>query len=146
MHLPEHGVRLSAAEQRLSQKVTPWLEQAAFDGIWVRDLAARIGEPEPLLRSTLIRMARRGELHQVVKDLCFAPATIRSLARRAQEVATRHQGEILAADFRDATGLGRKRAIQILEYFDRIGILRRVGDVHRLRTDSPVLEESEAPV
>ena len=146
VHLPEHGVRLSAAEQRLSQKVTPWLEQAAFDGIWVRDLAARIGEPEPLLRSTLIRMARRGELHQVVKDLCFAPATIRSLARRAQEVATRHQGEILAADFRDATGLGRKRAIQILEYFDRIGILRRVGDVHRLRTDSPVLEESEAPV
>ena len=41
---------------------------------------------------------------------------------------------VKAASFRDATGLGRKRAIQILEFFDRIGFLRRVGDIHWLRT------------
>ncbi len=45
-------------------------------------------------------------------------------------------GDVAAGAFRDATGLGRKRAIQLLEHFDRIGLLRRVGDVHRLRTDS----------
>ena len=44
-------------------------------------------------------------------------------------------GTVLAAQFRDATGLGRKRAIQILEYFDRIGLTRRVGDEHRLRSE-----------
>jgi len=44
--------------------------------------------------------------------------------------------------FRDATGLGRQRAIQILEHFDRIGLLRRVGDVHRLRQDSALLADS----
>jgi selenocysteine-specific elongation factor len=45
----------------------------------------------------------------------------------------RTSGAITAAAFRDATGLGRKRAIQILEFFDRIAYLRRVGDVHLLR-------------
>ena len=41
-----------------------------------------------------------------------------------------------AAVFRDRTGLGRKRAIQILEFFDRIGYTRRVREAHRLRGDS----------
>jgi methylphosphotriester-DNA--protein-cysteine methyltransferase len=40
-----------------------------------------------------------------------------------------------ASAFRDATGLGRKRAIQILEFFDRTGYTRRVRDVHLLRPD-----------
>ncbi|MBP7326875.1 MAG: SelB C-terminal domain-containing protein, partial [Alicycliphilus sp.] len=38
------------------------------------------------------------------------------------------------------TGLGRKRAIQILEYFDRIGFTRRVADMHRLRGDCALFE------
>jgi len=38
-----------------------------------------------------------------------------------------------AADFRDRLGVGRKLAIQILEYFDRIGFTRRRGNDHLLR-------------
>lgn len=34
-------------------------------------------------------------------------------------------GSTCAADFRDRLGVGRKLAIQILEYFDRIGFTRR---------------------
>ena len=49
---------------------------------------------------------------------------------------TRKQGDINAARFRDTLGLGRKRAIQILEFFDRVGYTRRVRDAHVLRPDS----------
>jgi selenocysteine-specific elongation factor len=59
-------------------------------------------------------------------------------------VAALHGGEVVAAAFRDATQLGRKRAIQILEHFDRIGLLRRVGDAHRLRADSLLFAEAMA--
>ncbi|STS78773.1 selenocysteine-specific translation elongation factor [Klebsiella pneumoniae] len=38
-----------------------------------------------------------------------------------------------AADFRDTLNVGRKLAIQILEYFDRIGFTRRRGNDHILR-------------
>ena len=135
VHLPEHGVRLSAAEQRISQKVAPRLAEAGFEGAWARDLARDSNEPEPIMRTTLARLARRGELHQVVKDLYYPQATMVQLAMLARQVAAEN-GEVSAARFRDATRLGRKRAIQILEYFDRVGLLRRIGDVHRLRSDA----------
>jgi len=141
VQLPEHGVRLSAAEQRIAQKVAPMLAQAGFEGAWARDLARDAHEPEPLMRTTLARLARRGELHQVVRDLYYAAPVIVALAAIARRSAGA-EGEVTAARFRDATQLGRKRAIQVLEYFDRVGLLRRVGDTHRLRADSGLFREA----
>ena len=141
VHLPEHGIKLSVVEQRIAQKVAASLAAAGFEGAWVRDLARDNRESEALMRATLARLAQRGELHQVVKDLFYPPATIHKLAAIAREVGASPQGggdggaEVTAARFRDATQLGRKRAIQVLEYFDRVGLLRRVGDVHRVRRD-----------
>jgi selenocysteine-specific elongation factor len=136
VHLPEHALKLSAADERLAQKTAPMLASAGFEGVWVRDLAKDARESEFLMRTTLARLAQRGELHQVVKDLCYAPQTLARLAAIVREIATANEGAVTAAVFRDATGLGRKRAIQLLEYFDRVGLLRRVGDAHRLRSDS----------
>jgi selenocysteine-specific elongation factor len=143
VHLPEHGVRLSATEQRIAQKVAPRLAAAGTEGAWVRDLARDVREPEALMRLTLARLARRGELHQVVKDLYVAPEAIAALAAVAREHVG-PDGAITASAFRDATGLGRKRAIQFLEFFDRVGLLRRVGDAHRLRSDSRLFERGQA--
>ncbi len=143
VHLPDHGVRLSATEERIAQKVAVPLAEAGFEGAWARDLARDAREPEALMRSTLARLAQRGELHQVVKDLYYPNATMLRLAAIAR-AAGQAQGELTAAGFRDATGLGRKRAIQVLEYFDRVGLLRRVGDVHKLRSDSRLFEAEAA--
>lgn len=136
IHLPTHSAQLSASDTRLAQKLAPVLTQARFEGAWARDLARHVGESEPLVRTTLARLARRGELHQVVRDLFYDRTTMQQLAALARQTAQAHNNEILAAQFRDATGLGRKRAIHILEYFDRIGLTRRVGDRHILRSDS----------
>lgn len=141
-HLMEHGVRLSATETRLAQKVAPLLASVGFEGAWVRDLARDADEPEPLTRISLARLAQRGELFQVVKDLYYPPDTIAALTVIARRVAAANDGEVLAARFRDETGLGRKRAIQILEHFDRIGLLRRVGDRHRLRAECTLFLET----
>jgi len=144
VHLPEHGLRLSAADQRLAQKIAPLLAAAGFEGSWARDLARATNESEALMRTTLARLATGGELHQVVKDLFYPTACMLKLAALARGVAASANGEVTAASFRDATGLGRKRAIQLLEYFDHIGLLRRVGDVHRLRGDSAVFKGEAA--
>ncbi|HEV6966360.1 SelB C-terminal domain-containing protein, partial [Roseateles sp.] len=143
VHLPEHGVQLSAVEQRIAQKIAPRLAAAGAEGAWARDLAKDCGEPEPLVRATLARLARQGELHQVVKDLYCDTATMNLLAAIARRLADEH-ATVTAAAFRDATGLGRKRAIQHLEHFDRVGLLRRVGDEHRLRADSALFAENSS--
>jgi selenocysteine-specific elongation factor len=144
VHLAAHGVSLSATEQRIAQKVAPLLAEARFEGAWARDLARDTQESEALMRTTLSRLAQQGEIHQVVKDLFYAQPQMKTLAGIAREVGAQNGGEVLAAAFRDATGLGRKRAIQILEYFDRIGLLRRVGDVHKLRSDCQLFLAQEA--
>jgi selenocysteine-specific elongation factor len=153
VHLPEHAVALSATEKRIAQKTAATLLKAGFEGAWARDLARDCGEAEALVRTTLARLAQRGELHQVVKDLYYPPSTLVTLATVARRLAAdnppigadRCPGAALtAAGFRDATGLGRKRAIQILEYFDRVGLLRRVGDDHRLRADSDLFKAGAA--
>ncbi len=144
VHLPEHGVRLSAREERLAQKVGSALVAAGFEGAWVRDLARDSGESEPVMRATLARLAQRGELHQIVKDLYYTPPTMARLAALVRQVAEGVAMEVTSARFRDASQLGRKRAIQLLEYFDRIGFLRRVGDVRRVRTDCALFNENES--
>lgn len=141
VHLPEHGAALSASDLRIAQKVRVPLEQAGFEGAWVRDLARDAQEPEAMMRTTLVRLAQRGELHQVVRDLFYPPRTIQRLAMLVRQHGANDGREVTAAGFRDATSLGRKRAIQILEYFDRVGLLRRVGDAHKLRSDTALFEE-----
>lgn len=143
VHLPAHGVQLSATEQRIAQKVAPRLTAAGAEGAWARDLAKDCAEPEALMRATLARLAQQGELHQVVKDLYLDTPTITALAATVRRLAAEH-GHVAAAPFRDATGLGRKRAIQLLEHFDRVGLLRRVGDEHRLRADSVLFSQEAA--
>ena len=143
IHLPEHSIQLSQEEQRIAEKIAPKLSDAGFNGAWVRDLALDCNEPENLMRTTLARLARQGELHQVVKDLYYPLDTIQQLAQIAREQAHAAEGNLTAADYRSAIGLGRKRAIQILEYFDRIGLMRRVKDQHRLRPESTLFNEPQ---
>jgi selenocysteine-specific elongation factor len=40
-----------------------------------------------------------------------------------------------AAQYRDATGIGRTRAIKILEFFDTLGITQRIGDTRKMHKD-----------
>ena len=48
----------------------------------------------------------------------------------------RDAAALRAAAFRDQIQLGRKRSIQLLEHFDRIGLTRRFGNERKVRPDS----------
>ena len=59
----------------------------------------------------------------------FLPETISRLAEIAQDLAeTDPAGTFTAASFKDRSGVGRNLTIEILEYLDRVGFTRRVGD------------------
>ena len=115
-----------------------------FDPPWARDLAKLAATPEALVRLTLANLSRRGQAFAVVKDLYYPLPTLERLAALARQAAAAPEG-LSAASFRDATGLGRKRAIQVLEFFDRVGLTRRVKDQHVLRSDAALFEGSRPP-
>jgi selenocysteine-specific elongation factor len=135
LHLPGHQVRLSEEDEAQWQRLQPLFEQAGFDPPWVR----KLGGDEASVRLLLRKMARLGLLHQVVRDLFYTDAMIRRLAAMLLQLAE-HDPVIQVAAFRDAVGLGRKRSIQILEYFDRIGLTRRMGDKRQIRLDSALAQ------
>ena len=136
LHLPAHAVTLDAAERALADVLLVSIERGRFDPPWVRDLAGTHGVAEDRVRQLLRKLARQGEVFQVVRDLFYHRDAIRELARLIASEASGHDGEIGAAPFRDASGLGRKRAIQVLEFFDRVGYTRFHRDMHVLRVDS----------
>ena len=95
---------------------------------------------EDRVRQLLRKLARQGELFQVVHDLFYHQDVIRELASIAAAEAQKNAGTVAAAPFRDVTGLGRKRAIQLLEFFDRVGYTRFHRGLHLMRTDSRWLD------
>jgi selenocysteine-specific elongation factor len=135
LHLPEHSATLSESDQTLARKLQPLIAAGRFDPPWVRELAARVHEPEDRVREVLRKQVTQGGVYQVVRDLFYDRERIAELAAIVG-AATREHGGVNAARFRDTLGLGRKRAIQILEFFDRVGYTRRVRDAHVLRPDS----------
>jgi selenocysteine-specific elongation factor len=140
LHLPGHTVTLDDADRALAATLLPAVKAGRFDPPWVRDLAGAHGVSEERVRQLMRRLARQGELFQVVRDLFYHPEAIRELASIAAAEANKNAGTVAAAPFRDVTGLGRKRAIQLLEFFDRVGYTRFHRGLHLLRTDSRWLD------
>ena len=140
LHLPDHAVTLDDADRALASALLPALKDGRFDPPWVRDLANAHGVSEDRVRQLLRKLARQGELFQVVRDLFYHHEVIRELALIAGSEAQKNAGTVAAAPFRDVTGLGRKRAIQLLEFFDRVGYTRFHRGLHLMRADSRWLD------
>jgi len=135
LYLPGHEVTLSAGEKKLAQKLQPLIAAGHFNPPWVRDLASAVHEPEDSVRQVLRKQVTQGVVYQIVPDLFYDRQCIDELATVVASLARQH-GTVEAAQYRDAVGLGRKRAIQILEFFDRAGHTRRMRDSRILRADS----------
>jgi len=132
LHLPEHKVSLTPAEEKLWQRILPMLQSPMFQPPRVRDIAKDLAVAEATVRMLLRRVACVGEVYLVAHDHYFARDAVAKLSAIIRNLVEKH-GYVRAADFRDRVGAGRKLAIQILEFFDRIGYTRRTGDEHRLR-------------
>lgn len=144
LHLPDHRVQLSDADSALWERLLPRLLAGEFDPPWVRTLAGEEGCAEADVRLLLRKLARLGVVHQVVRDLFYPETTLRRMAELLlRQAATSPIVQVAA--FRDGLAIGRKRSVQILEYFDRIGLTRRVGDLRQVRADSALAQPQHGP-
>jgi selenocysteine-specific elongation factor len=132
LHLPEHRAQLAASDTDLWRTLQPLLERVPYAPPRVRDIARDTGVPEDTVRRLLRRVARVGQAYPVAHDHYFTAEAVADLAGRIANLCAR-DGAARAAALRDEIGGGRKLAIHILEFFDRVGYTRRVGDTHVLR-------------
>ncbi|MRT12397.1 selenocysteine-specific translation elongation factor [Enterobacteriaceae bacterium RIT711] len=137
LHLPDHKPGFSAEQLAVWEKI-----DALFgdDPWWVRDLARETQQDEQVVRQLLRFAAQLGLVTAILKDRYYRNDRIQTFANLIREL-DQTQGATSAADFRDSLGVGRKLAVQILEYFDRIGFTRRRGNDHLLRDKALFLAE-----
>ncbi len=134
LRLPGHEVRLNPEDEALYERIAPLLGgEARFRPPRVRDLVPLAGATEPEIRRVLKLCARLGRVDQIAHDHFFLRATTSEMVEIARDVASHApDGMIIAAAFRDRMDNGRKVAIQILDFFDRLGVTLRRGDLRRI--------------
>ena len=127
--LPDHQPVRNPADERMWQRLRPLLDVDDRRVPVVSDLVTALGTTPPLLEAFLLKFVKQGLLVRVSAKRYFMPAMIERQAALARTLAgAQPSGRFTAADFRDRSGLGRNAVIEILEYFDRIGLTRREGD------------------
>ncbi|MGU9866002.1 selenocysteine-specific translation elongation factor [Kluyvera ascorbata] len=129
LHLPDHKAGFTDEQQAVWLKAAPLFGDEPW---WVRDLATQTATDENTMRSVLRLAAQQGMITAIVKDRYYRNDRIVTFASMIREL-DQEKGSTCAADFRDKLNVGRKLAIQILEYFNRIGFTRRRGNDHLLR-------------
>lgn len=140
LHLPDHKAGFTPEQEAIWQKAAPLFGDEPW---WVRDLARETGADEALMRQVLRHAAQQGLITAIVKDRYYRNDRIVTFASLIREL-DQARGSTCAADFRDRLNVGRKLAIQILEYFNRIGFTRRRGNDHLLR-DAMLFPETTKP-
>ena len=128
---PDQG-RVEAALSRAVGRgtlTTATVDQSGKKPPVVHDLAKALRMQVKDIERSLKAFIRHGLIVRVVKNRYFLVATVRELGLDVIAVVDKSEHkEFTASEYRDRTAVGRNLAIEILEYFDRIGFTRRIGD------------------
>ena len=146
VRLPGHDATSNPEDRKMWQAVAPALQAGGVAPPTLPELAAALKLKEAALKDFLHRKSRGGEVMRVTSDRFYPRATLATLAATAQAVAQASpNGMFTAAQYRDATGTGRGLAIEILEFFDTLGVTQRMGDARKMRKDyQPILGAANA--
>lgn len=134
-HLPDHRPRLDPADASQWQRLRPHLAEQPRQPPVVHDLARKLNLDPADLTMLFGRIAHTGGLVRVAKNRFLLPEAVTELAALTTSVAAANDGSFDARSFRDAAGIGRNLTIDLLEFFDRMGLTRRLGDRRRVVAD-----------
>jgi selenocysteine-specific elongation factor len=97
----------------------------------LHELASTMSVEPKQLEKILNQVVKTGLLVRPVKNRFFLPEAMPELMAAMTKAADDKQ-QFTVKQYRDQTGIGRNLSIEILEYFDRQGVTRRIGDVRQI--------------
>jgi selenocysteine-specific elongation factor len=132
IHPPGAAAKLSGPDADAQERLAGILEGAGLSPPRVDELPALIGQTPQRTQALLKGLAGSGRASKVSEELWFGATPLMDLRRRMLSHLSQH-GSIDAQSFKELTGLTRKFAIPLLEYFDREKLTLRIGDKRVLR-------------
>ena len=133
VRLSTHNLSLNEEDARLRARLEEVYREAGLEAPSVEEAYARSGvhpSRREHARKLLQLLLDAGALVRVREDLLFHRDALERLTRALRDYASAHEPERLidVAAFKDLSGVSRKYAIPLLEYFDRECVTRRAGD------------------
>lgn len=128
LHRPGHRPGLTGADAKRWDALAELLDEAPASPPVVHELAKATNMPANIAGRTLRQAVRMGLAMQIAENRFFLTDALLAHARTFETLAKR-DGTVAVAEYRQAAGVGRNLAVEILEYFDRIGLSRRDGNV-----------------
>jgi selenocysteine-specific elongation factor len=131
-----HSLELSPADAAVRERLESVYRDAALEAPTLEEAFARAGDGggggvrREHLRKILQLLLDSGALVRVREDLLFHREALERLTAALHDYAAARAPERLidVAAFKELSGVSRKYAIPLLEYFDRQRVTRRAGD------------------
>jgi selenocysteine-specific elongation factor len=125
-----HSLDLSPEDAAARDLLEKTYRDAALEAPALEDALAAAGPSRERARKLLQLLLDAGTLVRVREDLLFHRDALAALTASLRDYGARHEPERLidVAAFKELSGVSRKYAIPLLEYFDRERVTRRAGD------------------
>ncbi len=130
VRLADHRVTLAQDQEKIRRKLEKIYRDSGLQPPYVKEWKDMF--PGETGSEVLEVMTREGVLKKVTEELYFHGDAIQRLEAGLKDFLQKN-GEITTPQFKDLTGVSRKYAIPLIEYFDRNQLTVRVGDSRVLR-------------
>ena len=134
--LSEHREKFSSDEQKLLSKTELLFKERQFDPPNFNDVVELAKKTPEDIKKIINILIEQEKLVRVDKDMLFHIEAVERARGLLISYITEHGG-LESVKFKYLLDTTRKYAIPLLDYFDRIGLTRRVGYTRYLRTPKP---------
>src|SRR5207248_3825520 len=129
LDIPGRSKSLGGAEGELARLIEQRYAAAGLQTFAVSELIKTIQQKAKVIEGVVGFLVKQGTLVRLAEGVYVHKDVLASARTKMSE----RKGETIdVGQFKDFFGLSRKVAIPLLEYFDREGVTKRVGDVRQV--------------
>jgi selenocysteine-specific elongation factor len=133
-HLPSHEIQVSERDRQLWARAATSLAPDSGSPLSLHQSAEALGVDKTVLEASLKNAVKIGEMVLVAKNRYLPTSYMARLGYAAEGLAeSTAEGFFTVAEYCNQTKTGRNFAINLLEYFDRLGFTERAGNNRRIR-------------
>jgi selenocysteine-specific elongation factor len=133
LHLPTHVIEISEHDRQLWAQVATSLAPKSGSPLSLHQAAEALGIDKKTLETSLKNAIKIGEMVLVAKNRYLPTSYLVRLGYAAEDLTKSTSESIFTvAEYCKQTKTGRNFAIDLLEYFDRLGFTGRVGNNRRI--------------
>ena len=147
LRLSGHEVALLPNEQKLWERLRPWLDEGGIRPPKLSDMLARDRSlPKDAVLRLLNKLARHGKVYAVGEEYFVQAQHVCALAQAAQKLAREDPNKRLNVKvLRESLALSRHFSLPIVEFFDQVGFTKRDPEGRKIRRDATEMFGGSGP-